>query len=68
MPIMDGWAASKEINRMIENSELPMIPIIALTAFTSKQDMENCRASGMRNVLAKPLKISEFKEIIIQLE
>ena len=65
MPILDGWAASKEINRLIEMNELPIIPIIALTAFTSKKDLENCSASGMRHILAKPLKISEFKEIVI---
>jgi len=42
MPLLDGWAASKKINHLIEQNELPYIPIVALTAFTSKADLDNC--------------------------
>lgn len=51
MPVMDGWIASKHINEMFEAGILPRIPIIGLTAFTSKRDIEECLKSGMLEVL-----------------
>ena len=51
MPVMDGWRTSKHITQMIDAGILPRIPLIGLTAFTSKHDIEECLKSGMLEVL-----------------
>ena len=40
---------------MIIEKKLPFIPIIACTAFSSKNDIENCFSSGMQDFVAKPI-------------
>ena len=60
MPIMDGWEATSKLKIMMENQQIPFIPIIGLTAFTTKSDIERCIISGMDHILHKPLKIKEL--------
>ena len=57
MPVMDGWETTREINRMIARNEIPLIPVVGLTAFTSSVDIAECFKSGMADVLHKPLDI-----------
>lgn len=42
MPIMDGWQATKILKNMMDKNEILNIPIIGLTAFTSRNDIEKC--------------------------
>ena len=49
---------------MMEDQIIPEIHIIGLTAFTSKKDIKNCLEAGMSDVLAKPLNMKEFFEIL----
>ncbi len=49
MPLMDGMDATRAIRAQGNN-----IPIIALTASVLQQDVENCKSSGMNDVLPKP--------------
>jgi signal transduction histidine kinase/ligand-binding sensor domain-containing protein/CheY-like chemotaxis protein/HPt (histidine-containing phosphotransfer) domain-containing protein len=68
MPVMDGFAATREI-RSIENSNgQPGIPIIALTAGIGKEDKDRCTEAGMDAYLTKPFSISELSESIQQLD
>jgi signal transduction histidine kinase/CheY-like chemotaxis protein len=53
MPVLDGYAATREI-RAREHSG-PRIPIVALTANAMKKDELECRQAGMDDHLAKPL-------------
>ncbi|MBC8236671.1 MAG: response regulator [Helicobacteraceae bacterium] len=53
MPIMDGYTATKYIR---ENPNYNMIPIIALTALTSRTEIDSVFDVGMNAYLAKPLK------------
>jgi signal transduction histidine kinase/DNA-binding response OmpR family regulator len=55
MPVMDGFAASKEI-RQLEIHSNKHTPIIALTANAFKEDREACFAAGMDDFLSKPFK------------
>lgn len=50
MPVMDGFEATKKIREISE------VPIIALTANSSKQEAAKCMAIGMNDYLAKPMK------------
>jgi len=38
--------------------------IIAMTANTSKNDIDNCLESGMNNFISKPYKIDEIKSML----
>lgn len=53
MPVMDGYTATKHIRT---NKEHDQLPIIALTALTSKSEIDSMFNSGMNAYLAKPLK------------
>lgn len=50
MPVMDGMIATSQIR------QTSSVPIIALTASTSKQEEERCYQIGMNEYLAKPFK------------
>lgn len=60
MPEMDGYAATREI-RLNEKADSPRIHICALTANVMPKDRQNCIASGMDDILSKPLNMPELK-------
>jgi CheY-like chemotaxis protein len=53
MPVLDGYAATREIRK--RESGMSRIPIVALTANAMKKDEFECRQAGMDDHLAKPL-------------
>ncbi|MFT5660850.1 MAG: CheY-like chemotaxis protein/signal transduction histidine kinase [Sulfurimonas sp.] len=53
MPVMDGYTASQHIRN---DQKFDTLPIVALTALTSPQEIESMFESGMNAYLAKPLK------------
>ncbi len=63
MPIMDGFAATREI-RDIETQNNSHIPIIAMTANAFKEDREKCITAGMDGFLSKPFRMQELLDII----
>lgn len=67
MPVIDGWAATKILVQLMREKEIPEIPIIGLTAFNSKMDIERCLDVGMREVLSKPLDINTLKQVLLRL-
>jgi two-component system sensor histidine kinase/response regulator len=50
MPVMDGLTATKRIR-----ASGSRIPIVGLTANAMREQVEECRAAGMDDVLAKPI-------------
>ncbi|MFS2034926.1 response regulator [Polaromonas sp. CT11-55] len=61
MPVMDGFAASREI---IAAHGAAAPPIIALTASVLEEDRQRCLAAGMVGFLPKPLRIDELSEAL----
>ena len=54
MPIMDGFDSTRKI-RALDNPQAETIPIIAMTANAFKEDVDQCKAAGMNDHIAKPV-------------
>lgn len=52
MPIMDGFEATRSIR---SDEQLKQLPILALTAYASKEDKERCLTAGCNEFLSKPV-------------
>lgn len=62
MPEMDGITATKEIRKL--ESDLKNIPIIAMTANTTKEDKDVCIQAGMNDFISKPIKFDQLKNAL----
>ncbi len=60
MPVLDGFSASQQI--LAENPDAP--PIVALTAGVTSEERLRCQESGMRDFVAKPIKIEPLRECL----
>lgn len=64
MPELDGYGATEQIRAFEEKNQVAPIPIIALTASSSKEDCQHCLNVGMTEYITKPLKIDTLRQII----
>jgi len=55
MPVMDGYAATRSIRK---NAAHASLPIIAMTANARDEDRAECLASGMNDVVTKPIDVA----------
>ena len=54
-----------DITRMLkDDAELKAIPVVAVTAFSSKSDEEKCIDGGCDGYLAKPIMVPSFLQTI----
>jgi len=54
LPVVDGWAATKQLKA---NPETARIPVIALTAHAMQGDEEKARAAGCDDYDTKPIEL-----------
>ena len=66
MPEMDGYQATKEIRRREAETGAARLPIIAMTAHAMQGDREAALVSGMDGYLAKPIDVTNFFQVIVQ--
>ena len=64
MPEMDGLEAARRIR---ENPQTRTIPIIAVTALSSRKDKKKCLDSGCDDYLSKPFTASKLSSSITKL-
>lgn len=66
MPIMDGHNATIKIREYERKNNLSETPILAITAFSTKEEKSRCYKSGFNSFLAKPIRkldlINKIKE------
>ena len=64
MPQLDGLAATVEIRRQEKAACVSQVPIVAMTANSSREDMAMCEAAGMNGFLSKPFSDAELARIL----
>jgi CheY-like chemotaxis protein len=74
MPVMDGYEATKELRKLMDDKTIPFIPIVAITAFPDEKD--RCLTSGMTEfckcysykliylIVDKPSSAAVLKEVL----
>jgi PAS domain S-box-containing protein len=66
MPVMDGLCATRTIRRL-NGASTTRVPIIAMTAYATKNDEDRCMAAGMDAFLAKPIASRTLVEVVERL-
>ena len=61
MPVMDGYAATREIRK---DARFEALPIIAMTANAMAGDRDKALAAGMNDHVAKPIDVAELFEVL----
>lgn len=61
LPLMDGFAAAKEIRK---NQKLKNVPIIAVTAHQEVDFRNGAKASGFDAYVTKPIDVNWLRELI----
>lgn len=64
LPGMNGTEATRNMRQYEKINNLKETPIIAITATTSHNDIQDCLAAGCCNYLQKPVLLSTLKSII----
>ncbi len=67
MPVLDGFAATRQIREIEESTGRRRIPIIAVTAHAFKEDKERCLAAGCDSHIPKPIKKAKLLECLDKL-
>ena len=57
LPVMDGWQVVEQIK---SDEKTAAIPVIALTAYSAREDYERSIQAGCDYYFAKPLKFDEL--------
>jgi two-component system, sensor histidine kinase and response regulator len=64
MPVMDGYAATREIREREARDGRPRLPIVAVTANAMREDFDRCREAGMDDFVAKPVALAALANAI----
>lgn len=64
MPVMDGYEATERIRTL--DSDVALIPVIALTASALPEELERCRRAGMNDCLIKPVTLATLERTLRQ--
>ena len=64
MPVLDGYAATRQLRDRETRLRLPRIPIVALTANAFDEDAAQSMAAGMDSHLAKPYSRDQLLELL----
>ena len=63
MPVMDGMSATKKIRQQMKTGKKPL-PIIAMTAVTLPETVEEIMRSGMNDHIAKPVNLAALRKTL----
>ena len=63
MPVLTGLEAAKRI-RSLPRGDARTVPIVAMTANASREDVQQSKQAGMNAHLAKPIDVEKFYEVL----
>lgn len=66
MPVLDGFEATRQIRLAEARNGASEIPILALTAYTRREDRIRSREVGMNAFLTKPLTLEQLQEALAE--
>jgi CheY-like chemotaxis protein len=66
MPELDGYSAARKIREWESELGLPRLPIAAVSASAFAEDRQRCLESGMDYFLAKPVAVSDLRQILAE--
>lgn len=64
MPVLDGFEATRRLREWEASEGLPRTPVVALTAHIFSEHRERAREAGMDGHMAKPVEMSQLREVI----
>lgn len=64
MPVMDGFQATALLREWEASTGRPRTPVVALTAHILSEHRERAREAGMDGHMAKPVEMSQLRELI----
>ena len=63
MPVMDGLEACRVIRRM-KREDAAVIPVVAMTANTFKEDVDMAAEAGMDGFVTKPVDVEYLYQVL----
>ena len=66
MPILDGFSATQQLRAWEIANQRVRTPVVALTAHILSEHKERARQAGMDGHMAKPVELSQLRELIEQ--
>lgn len=64
MPVMDGYAMTRELRRREQTEGYPSITVLGLSASPAPEDIRECVACGMDGWLVKPIGFAQLHEVL----
>jgi len=64
MPVLDGYATTRQVRERESRLRLPRVPIVALTANAFDEDAAQSLAAGMDAHLAKPYSRQQLRDLL----
>jgi CheY-like chemotaxis protein len=66
MPVMDGYAATREIRKWEKQNSVAETPVVALTAYALKEDTQKSLDAGCNVHLTKPIKKGKLLDALAE--
>ena len=64
MPVMDGYAMTRELRRRELRDGTERVPVIAFTGKLGAREIQQCQAAGMDAWLAKPVTFQQLRQVL----
>ncbi|AIR89318.1 hybrid sensor histidine kinase/response regulator [Pseudomonas cremoricolorata] len=64
MPVLDGFSATEQLREWEAATQRTRTPVVALTAHILSEHKERARQAGMDGHMAKPVELSQLRELI----